>query len=181
MRAFIAIDVPEAQKQRLASLRESIPGASWTRREGYHLTLRFLGDNVQESDVSKLAEALRAIEHATFEIALAGVGRFPPGERQAARVLWAGIESDTALQSLYRNVQAALVPLSFPLEERAFSPHLTIARLKTPTTQPEVARFLQKHANFRTDPFQATEYRLIQSMLTPQGAIYHTLASFALR
>ncbi len=181
MRAFIAIDLPDEHKDRLASLRLDIPGASWTRREGYHLTLRFLGDAVPESDIARLAEALHAIEQPSFTLTLAGVGRFPPGARPAARVLWAGIESSSALHSLHQKVQAALVPLGFPPEERAFSPHLTLARLKSSKTQPDVARFLHKYANFRADPFHAERFHLIQSTLTPQGASYETLVSFPLR
>jgi 2'-5' RNA ligase len=181
MRAFIAIDLPEDHKDRLAMLRANIPGATWVRREGYHLTLRFLGDAVSETDLPKLIAVLSAIQQSPFEIVLAGVGRFPPGERQAARAVWAGIQGSNALNALYRQVEAALVPLGYPPEERAFSPHLTLARLKSPKTQPESISFLRKHASFSADPFVVQAFHLIQSMLTPAGAIYHNLATFPLR
>lgn len=180
MRAFVAIDLPDEHKDRLAALRADIPGATWVRREAYHLTLRFLGDEVQEADIPKITAALRAIQQSSFEIRLAGLGRFPPGERQAARVLWVGIRASDALNVLHSAVQAALVLAGYPPDERAFSPHLTLARLKTPKTQPEVVRFLREHASFSADPFIADAFHLIQSTLTPKGALYKTLATFSL-
>lgn len=180
LRLFVALDLPDAVKAALASLRTDIAGASWSKTANLHLTLKFLGDGIDEARVPILTDALRAVEGAPFPLALAGVGCFPPEGRQPPRVLWAGLSASPALAELAAAVDRTLVPLGFPAERHAFSPHLTLARLKVAGNDPAVARFLEQHAGLRCEPFEIAAFHLYSSLLSPQGATYRQLASFPL-
>lgn len=176
MRLFIAIELPDDLKDRLAGLKTVIPAANWVKRAGYHLTLSFLGE-VDSDRVPALTAALSSIQSPSFSVTLRGAGRFPP--KGAARVLWIGTETQPALIALHQQVERALVPLCFPTEDRSFSAHITLARLKTDARR-EVEAFLEKHRDWRADPFPVTAFHLIESTLTPQGAHYRIEHSFPL-
>lgn len=180
LRLFVALDLPDAVKAALSALRTDIDGASWSKTANMHLTLKFLGDGIEESRVPELISALQTVRGAPFTLALHGVGRFPPGDRQPARVLWAGLDAPRDLVVLAAAVERALVPLGFPAERRAFSPHLTLARLKLEANDPAVGKFLERHAGLRSAPFAVTAFHLYSSLLSPQSATYRRLASFPL-
>lgn len=180
MRLFVAIDLPSVVREALGRLSPDpdIPDASWTRREAYHLTLRFLGDSIAEARLPGLAQALAAIRFPAFEVALRGVGRFPPVARRAARVLWVGVEPTPSLTALYAAVEEAVTGQGFPPADHPFSGHITLARLKSTQPHPSVAAFLARHAEFRALPFVADAFHLFSSTLTPQGAHYTAVATF---
>ncbi|MBK8027295.1 MAG: RNA 2',3'-cyclic phosphodiesterase [Chloroflexi bacterium] len=180
MRLFIAIDLPDALKDRLERLKTNLPGASWTRRDTYHITLRFLGDDIAESRVPALQTALAAIASPDFDMTLQGVGRFPPGDRKPARVLWVGLAPNPPLKRLYRAVEQTVTAQGFPADDHDFSGHITLARLKLFQPDPAVDAFLARHAAFAADPFPAEAFHLVSSTLSPQGARYARLASFPL-
>jgi 2'-5' RNA ligase len=178
MRLFIAIDLPNDVKDMLVRLRADIPGATWVRREGYHLTLKFLGDGIEPARVDGIAAALAAIDAAPFEFTLRGVGRFPP--KGSARVLWVGVSAPPALPALQREVERAMASAGFLPEDRAFSAHITLARLKSDARR-EVEAFLERHRAFQIGAVAAVRFHLIESTLTPQGANYQHRASFDLK
>src|SRR5687768_16375615 len=91
MRLFVAIDLPDAIKDELDTLRANVPGATWAKRQALHLTLRFLGDQILPERLHPIMTALDRVRVSPFEVTLQGVGRFPPAMRGAARVLWVGI------------------------------------------------------------------------------------------
>lgn len=176
MRLFIAIELPDDLKDRLVRLKTPIPAANWVKRDGYHLTLSFLGE-VESARVPALTTALSSIQAPPFSVTLRGTGRFPP--KGAARVLWIGLEAQPALMTLHQQVERALVPLGFPPENRPFSAHITLARLKSDARR-EVEAFLDQHRAFHADPFPVSAFHLIESTLTPQGAHYRIEQSFPL-
>lgn len=180
LRLFVALDLPDAVKTTLAALRTDITGASWVKPETMHLTLKFLGDGIEESRVPQLTAALNTVQSAPFALALRGVGRFPPESRQPARILWARLDAPPALPALASAVERALEPLGFPPEQRAFAPHLTLARLKLAAGDLAAEQFLSQHAGLRSEPFRVTAFHLYASLLSPQGATYQRLASFPL-
>jgi len=180
MRLFIAVQLPDALKDQLERLKTDIPDASWTRRETYHITLRFLGDEIPDSRVPDLKNALAEIHLPAFDVTLQSVGRFPPGEKKPARVLWVGIAPNPPLMVLYRAVEKTVIGLGFPPDDHDFSGHITLARLKHTRPEPSVNAFLSKHANFRAEPFHTDAFHLFSSTLTPQGARYTALAHFPL-
>ena len=178
MRLFVAIDLPDAVKDQLGALQTHISSARWVKRHQMHLTLFFLGETDRLPDIQV---ALASIEAQAFELTLTGVGRFPKRRKQPPRVLWAGINAAPALDQLHHQVTTALTDIGFEAENRPFSPHITLARLKTRGPLPEVDAFLSAHHAFRTPAIAITEFVLFSSVLAPQGARYQREAVFPLR
>lgn len=183
IRTFIAIDIPAAQREQIAQLQATLRRVggriSWTRPEGIHLTLKFLGD-VDQAQIPAVAEAVTRASRqvAPFEVGIAGVGAFP--NFRQPRVLWVGIEEPTGrLKALARAIEEELRPLGFPPEVRDFSPHLTLGRVKDPRGVESVVRALQQ-ANFAGGTFVANEVRVMKSDLKPTGAEYTALHHIAL-
>ena len=178
MRLFAAVELPTEVKDDLIALKSDIPGATWVKPPALHLTLRFLGDGIDPIRLTPIKRALASITGKPFTVTLHGTGRFPAGTKKPARVLWVGIAEQPALMTLQAAVERALAEVGFTAEERGFSPHITLARLKG---EGRVERFLEKHGTFRAEPFEVSEFFLVSSVLTPEGPQYRHEASFALR
>ncbi len=180
MRLFTAIELSPQSKERLAALRTDIPGATWVRPSAMHLTLRFLGDQIDPIRLLPIQRALASIKAAPFTLILRDAGRVPESTKKPARVLWIGLAGQPALTTLQTAVEQTVISLGFPAEERAFSPHITLARLKQEGRSAELDQFLEQQRGFRAEPFTVSEFFLVSSLLTPQVPIYHHEASFAL-
>lgn len=136
MRLFVAVDLPSTVKDELdrtiGGMRASMLDAKWVPRDNIHLTLSFLGEVPEE----RVEPVIAALHHAVapiepFPARLAGSGAFPSPRR--ARVLWAGLESEgDQLLRLAGSVAENLEPLGFAREERRWTAHVTIARLRVP-------------------------------------------------
>lgn len=176
MRLFIAIELTDELKKALGRLRSDIPGARWVPAEQIHLTLAFLGE-VEEKTVKKLTGELARIQAPAFELRFTGTGCFP--NRHRPRVLWIGLEPEPSLTELAARVQAAVLACGIPQEERPFSPHITLARLKIPASS-EAGAFLDQHQQENLPPLSVPEFTLFQSRLTPKGAVHTPLKNFAL-
>ena len=176
-RLFIAIDMPPAVNQRLIGLCQGVSGAKWADISHFHLTLRFIGD-ANDGLMHDIELALAEIEAPAFELALKGVGYFPP--RGPAKILWAGIEAEGLLMRLREQAVAALTALGLEPEHRKFAPHITLARFKRGAAAAQVADFLSRHALFYSEPFPVTEFRLYSSHLRPDGALHRIEASYPL-
>jgi 2'-5' RNA ligase len=94
MRLFVAIDLPDTVKDQLDTLPTRIPTARWMKRQQMHLTLFFLGETDRIPDIK---DALASVKAPPFSLSLAGVGRFPQRQKQPPRVLWVGIDAESAL------------------------------------------------------------------------------------
>ncbi|GAB4549893.1 MAG: RNA 2',3'-cyclic phosphodiesterase [Anaerolineae bacterium] len=181
MRLFIAVELPEAAKDRVMMLKTELPHTTWTRRETYHITLRFLGDGIDESRIPELQTTLAAIQLPAFELQMQGVGRFPPNPKKPARVLWVGIVPNPRLNALYDAVERRVTTLGFPADDHAFGGgHITLARLKLLKPEPRVDAFLSRHAQFKSEPFPVTAFYLFNSVLTPNGPQYQIMGTFNL-
>lgn len=187
IRAFIAIELPDevraAVGEAQARLKRARVGVkiSWTKIENIHLTLQFLG-YVEEAVIPRIGAALDGVagRHAPFELRVAGAGAFP-NEKQP-RVLWVGCDDAAGkLQSLARAVQAAMEPLGFRPEQRAFSAHLTVGRVKFPRTDAALTRALDSIKNHTFGAMRVEAIHLFQSQLHPHGSIYTKLSSHTLR
>lgn len=151
--------------------------ASWVAAENLHLTLKFLG-GVDEARVPAVIDALRAAVagHRPFEIEVTGLGAFPSAARP--RVLWAGVTTGhEAMTTLADAVETALARLGFPREDRAFSPHITFARIREQRRAPALAEALSIAATQRFGRVTVREVTLMRSDLSPRGARYTPLAS----
>src|SRR5512133_4052691 len=149
MRLFIAIELPADLKMTLGQLRVEIQGARWVPAEQIHLTLAFLGE-VAETDVEWLTRALAGIQTNEFRLCFSGTGCFPT--RHRPRVLWIGLEPHARLQELAGKVRETVIACGIAQEERPFSPHITLARLKQ--IEPEGAdAFLDQPLQQKPAPF----------------------------
>ena len=183
VRAFVAVELPEAARLVLGGLVQALRQAKLrplrpVNPEGIHLTLKFLG-NVA---VSRLAQVTAAMDQAAdgagpMEVELRGLGGFP--NPRSPRVLWVGIEGDTAkLQALAVVLEERLLAAGFPAETRAFAPHLTLGRMRDGATARErrlAGEALQRLAGQEQAPLPVTGISLMQSELGPQGAHYTLL------
>lgn len=180
MRLFVAIDFPPEIKAKLITLKCDLPAATWVKSPALHLTLRFLGDGIEPIRLTPITTALRAVHAAPFSLALRGVGRFPAGNRRPARVLWVGVSPAPEIRALHTQIEQVLESVDFPSEASTFTPHVTLARLKGEGNVAQVGHFLEREAGFICEPFSVTEFHLMASRLTPQGAEYRREASFTL-
>jgi 2'-5' RNA ligase len=180
MRAFIAIDLPLQIRNELARWRAEFcklgSGARWTRPEGIHLTLKFLGE-ISDAQVGEVTQALASLgPFAAFPVEIKGFGFFPDARRP--RVFWAGVEAPPELAQLARRVEDALHNIGFPHEQRAYSPHLTLARFREPSPQPALADAVERQSEISRGLFDVREFYLFESRLRPQGAEYRQVARF---
>lgn len=167
-RLFVAIDLPEQLKSAVAGFAHEVPSAKWVHTDQLHLTLRFIGE-VDDATFSLIKKNLSRISFPCFTLSVCGVGHFPPGRRP--RVIWLGLDPCTGLSQLQLEVERAVVELGILPEERPFSPHITLARLKEPVPT-AVERFEKAHQDFTSPPFQVKEFILYSSQLTRAGAIH---------
>ena len=177
IRLFIAIDLPPAIRSLVHDLARDIPGTHPVPLNQLHLTLKFIGD-VGNKAILSLTEALATVENPAFSLAFQGVGCFPP--RGTPRIVWAGIAPQPELEQLHSLIDQTLEQQGFARETRQFSPHVTLARLKTPAREP-LRLFLARHGSFGTEPFQIQDFRLYSSRLTSAGAIHNLEAVYELR
>jgi len=176
IRLFVAIDLPGELRQRLAMLCHGPGGANWVAPENLHLTLRFIGE-VQEPEIEEIVGRLRAIHSPPFVLTLAGAGHFE--SRRRVRALWIGIERSPALIALQGRVEAALQRAGLAPEGRRFSPHVTLARLKSGAPA-EAHRWLAANGMFRAMPFTVAGFVLYSSRLGRGGASYLPVEEFPL-
>ncbi len=186
VRLFIAINFSDEVKRSLGSFMSELrilpSDAKWVEVENLHLTLLFLG-NVPGDQVSSITRALnRSVKGASnFCLDLGGVGVFPGPARP--RVFWVGISGDTAaLLRLYRQVQKEMGRLGFESGKSRFSPHLTLARFRSPTGFSAVMERAEKvageHKIFSSVKVNSVE--LMLSELGPKGPKYSVLAGVPL-
>ncbi len=173
LRLFVGIALPPELRLRLSLMAAGVPGAKWVNPGNYHLTLRFIGE-VDEGQAADIDDALARIRAPRFDVTLASVGHF------GLRMLWVGIERNAALQHLHEKVESALRRLGFAPEERRYTPHVTLARLKG-VSEGKLQSYLSAHALFRAAPFTVDHFSLIASYLTKSAAIYEDQADYALR
>ncbi len=176
MRTFIAIEIPEETKRAMAEvqarLKVSGAEASWTRPEGIHLTLKFL-DEVPEERIGEIMAALmQAVEgRGRFRLTVAGTGVFP--HERNPRVVWIGISGELdKLRKLQASVEAQMVRLGFQQEDRRFTPHLTLGRIKHLLLRGSWVRALEGVKDVTLSGFEVTAVSLMKSELKPTGAVY---------
>jgi 2'-5' RNA ligase len=179
MRTFIAIEIPDATKTAMAAvqaqLKRSGVSASWTRPESIHLTLKFLGE-VPEESVSAITEALKRSAEGLgrFHLRIAGTGVFP--SEKNPRVVWIGVSGELdKLMGIQLRVEEQMVRLGFPQEDRKFTPHLTIGRIKHIPSRASWAHALESVKTVALPGFEAGAISLMKSELKPAGAVYTEL------
>jgi 2'-5' RNA ligase len=185
VRVFCAVELPVKVRERIAEaiarLREAAPGvrASWERTEKLHITLKFLGEIKPErvEALSNAAARAARMSH-PFMLKVEGAGAFPP--RGLPRVLWLGIrDAKGALIRLQKRLEDECAAERFAREERPFSPHLTLARIRAPQGARELAG-LHQETNFEPVEFPVSDLIVLRSDLGPGGSRYTEISRHAL-
>lgn len=175
-RLFLAIDPPPAVADAIADLRSETLDGRWTDPEQYHLTLRFIGD-VAEEKIPDLRDAAAPENAAPFELAPRGLGVFPT--RRNPSVVWVDLEDQPALFELQEQMENRLVAAGLEPEDRPFTPHITVARVRHLDAE-TVHRFLREHEEFDAPAFRVSSYYLYDSELHPDGARHTRLETYSL-
>lgn len=174
-RLFVAIDIPDEVKEQLTALCSGINGARWVKPEQMHLTLYFIGKADQtQAEIVKFG--LGAVKAAPFTFYMKGIGQFPL--KGNPRVIWVGVQAPAELELLQKQVEAIVVKLGHQPAELSFSPHITLARLKSPAH--DLRHYFDRHATFEGAEIRVSHFGLYSSNLTPQGSIYRREATFPL-
>src|SRR5690349_5628669 len=185
-RVFCAVELPDEVRARLqehiARLRKEVPdaAASWSRVENIHLTLKFFG-SVEVKRIEKIsAAAERAVkEFSTFQIDVGGTGVFPRPSRP--QVLWVGVVDPSGqLSALQEKFEDECAAAGFPKEDRAYKPHLTIARLRKPEGGRNLAE-AHLSMRFETIGVNLRELVVFRSELSPKGSKYTVISTADLR
>jgi RNA 2',3'-cyclic 3'-phosphodiesterase len=193
MRVFIALDIDDSVRERISRFMEGVrgfaPDARWVRPESLHITLKFIGEQPPEK-IEEIKRSLSSIPMQPLQIAFHGCGFFPT--LKSARVFWIGIEAGAEMANLATRVDEAVSVLGIPKEERAYSPHLTLARGAGRSGAPGRRKDdgpnknfnrLQEKLNAMPIPefgtMTAREFFLFESQLLRGGARYTKIARFA--
>lgn len=181
IRAFVALrlsaEVIEALTEFVTKISRLGARVSWVKPANFHLTLRFLGDQVDIEKIETLKGKLSVVAAETkpFAIAARGVGAFPDWHN--ARVVWVGLESPE-LMTLAGRVEASAVSAGFEPERRPFAPHLTVGRVRGFHRWRDTARALREWAEYDFGISSIDSMTLYRSILAPEGSIYQALGEF---
>jgi 2'-5' RNA ligase len=168
-RLFVAIDLPHATRQLLASLDLHIRGARWIDPAQMHLTLGFFDDVPDDVDLA-LREKLSAIEFGAFFLPISGVGTF--STKGAPKIIWIGVgKAHPHLFQIYKRVQEAALAAGLEPELRPWHPHITIARCCDVAPQ-SLRKFLKTNAELDAGMIRVDAFHLYSSKLTPAGPIH---------
>ncbi len=178
IRSFVAIDVDNEEiLTRFSSVQKKLKlsggDLKLVQPSNIHVTMHFLGD-IQQHMVEKIADRMEELTFSPFNAEIAGVGVFPSIKRP--RIIWAGIhEGREKIVNIYDQLEIELTKLGFKKNERRFTPHITIVRVRSGRNKDELTHCLQEVADFTFGVLQVNCVKLKKSVLTPQGPIYSSL------
>jgi RNA 2',3'-cyclic 3'-phosphodiesterase len=189
IRSFIAIELPDELRVELSKLQNSLilsqqNWVKWVKPDSIHLTLKFLGD----ISAGQIKEITQAIEEGTSEIPpftlqIKDLGVFPNLKR--IQVVWVGLDGDLErLTKLQQRIEENMVILGYPAEERDFTPHLTLGRVRFQPPPLDLQKFTKLITETKFESrikIDVSTVHLMKSQLTPQGAIYNKLNSVNLK
>ena len=183
IRAFVALEMPASVRETIrreqGAIKLELPRAGWTRPEGQHLTLRFLGETTADI-LARLKSEIRTrvVGLPAVSISLSGAGFFPSARRP--RVAWIGGEARGGAE-VAAAVEAASDEVGFEPDRRSWSLHLTQAGLDRPWPRRAVESYLAWGRGLAFEPFDCREVVLFRSELRPGGALYTPMERFPLQ
>lgn len=181
IRSFIAFDIESdtvlnrftAAQRKLIQIGADLKPVE---PQNIHITVRFLG-NITPAMIEKIFDEMTQVQFNLFTVQIKGLGAFP--NPRYPRVVWAGItEGADQLKSIFSQLEPKLRGLGFTPDTRGFSPHLTIARVRSGRNKQQLAEFLTENANYEFGAVEARCLRLKKSVLSPRGPVYSTLKEF---
>ena len=189
IRSFIAIELPREIKLAIASLQDKLKASGgapvrWVDPDNIHLTLKFLGD-IDTGITGRIAAALEEAARGThpFKVEVSGLGVFPNPRR--VQVIWVGLTGELEkLGQLQKRIEDGLVPLGFPAEGRAFTPHLTLARVRDyagPDERQKLGQLIEKTEFDAKYAIKVNTVQLMRSQLTREGPVYTRISTIELK
>lgn len=186
VRTFLALELPENVRQAAAETRDTLarefPEVRWVAPESLHITLAFLGKlDPRALDAARRATAVTASQTTTFALGLGQTGTF--GSPRAPRVVWLGLAGAVPqLVEMQQRLADMLAHEGFPPEARAFTPHLTLARVKTRLEPASVDRLQRTLASLhtRSTDWHVEYLSVMRSELQRGGSRYTQLAAYPL-
>ncbi|MEM2961378.1 MAG: RNA 2',3'-cyclic phosphodiesterase [Candidatus Bathyarchaeia archaeon] len=178
IRSFIAFDIDdEGTLKNLDRVQSMLldTGADLkiVKPENIHITVRFLGE-VSPSYIEKIYGEMSRVNFSPFDVEIKGLGVFP--NIRHINVIWAGIRRGANdLRNIYYQIEPNLQRIGLRPDDKSFSPHLTIARVRTGRKRDELARVIKDLENYEFGIVRARCLKLKKSVLTPQGPVYSTL------
>ncbi|HEY8794624.1 MAG TPA: RNA 2',3'-cyclic phosphodiesterase [Gemmatimonadaceae bacterium] len=133
MRLFLALELDSRERraicQAIAPMKEAAPQASWVREENLHLSIKFFGEQPDTAprELAKILAGIAASQE-PLDLRISGLGAFP--NLRAPRVVWMGVQHDPRLELMHHDIEAICDANGFPLDARAFRPHITLARVR---------------------------------------------------
>ncbi len=181
MRLFVALEIPAAVRDNLATLIKDLrnldPKSRLVRPENLHMTLKFIGEAPPDK-LEAMRSALGGVRaERAVEMDFRGLGFFP--NEKHPRVLWANVEATAHLKSLAADIDRALELLGVAREQRPFTPHLTLARFPSPRISEKLRNAIRQNIAREFGSLRTSEFHLIESKLKPSGAEYTRLASIS--
>ncbi|MCX8027699.1 MAG: RNA 2',3'-cyclic phosphodiesterase [Thermodesulfovibrionales bacterium] len=182
MRTFIAINLSDEIKHKISEAITSLSRLASKERfikpENLHLTLKFLGEieiKKAEDLYASLSNVLK--DFRAFKIAIKGMGVFP--NMKAPRIVWVGVDKTKELEQLYHHIETVCEMFGFKKENRLFSPHITITRLKGNVSD-EFKTVIQKNPDTTYGMLDVRSVEIMQSILSSQGAEYKIFRTISL-
>ena len=173
VRLFVAIDLPDAIRERMRGPQEHLKKSSARLNQVdpalIHMTLKFIGE-VKDDAVAAIVSALSTITFSPYDLRITGVGANSPRQ---PRVIWCEIADGGGSARLHALVEDALLPLGIPRDDRPFRPHATLARVKQP--DPSLPGWIRSIPPGDLGSCTVHAFRLKKSTLTPRGPVYETL------
>ncbi|TAN42941.1 MAG: RNA 2',3'-cyclic phosphodiesterase [Nitrospirae bacterium] len=179
LRCFIAVELPGDLTSRIGAVIDllSQTGADmkWVKKENLHITLKFLG-STPEASINEIIGALqkKLSHYAPFYIRISGVGSFPPGRHP--RVVWIGMDASGQLAAVHKEIDEVMSRYGFKAEERRFSPHLTIGRVRSSRGLTGLITALHEMEPKAFGDVEVRGVALMKSELKPAGPEYERLA-----
>jgi len=179
MRSFIAIELTEEIKDKLSKIQDELKKSNadvkWVDPKNIHLTLKFLGD-VEEKRLEDIKRILKRIseKYKEFSIELHQIGAFP--KISSPRVIWIGIEKGKLeLSQFFLELEDELKNIGFKKEEREFSAHITIGRVRSGLNRIKLIEEIKKISSAPKLNSSVNKITLFKSTLTPKGPIYEVI------
>ncbi|MEM5804321.1 MAG: RNA 2',3'-cyclic phosphodiesterase [Candidatus Aenigmatarchaeota archaeon] len=184
MRLFIAVKIPEDLKAKIASIQDRLDSTDddikLVEPENLHFNLKFIGE-YELNSLPKLKAAMDSIcsQFEAFDAHIADIGTFP--SPTFIRTIWLGMKKGgQALSAIAESIEMGLESLGITKDERGFTPHLTLARVKG-RCSPELISVIRELKGIDIGSFKVEEITLFESKLTPKGPIYSEIHSVKLR
>lgn len=177
IRLFVGVPIPEDIRQEVNKMQGGIADARWTELDNYHITISFIG-NVGDDVAHDVVSHLSTINMDSFEVSLNGMHTFSKGNRLSH--LWTGVDEGAEnLRELKKRVDNNLKYHDLPYDERKYTPHMTLARLKK-VNELQVVDFIREYNLYKSRKFKVDEFVLYRSHNGSGGSLYIPQTEFLL-